>query len=399
MRVSTANTYDVSIDAIARRHEELRRSQEQLSTTKRVNRGSDDPAAAARAERARAGIDRTAANERAVDASRTAMSMAESALGDATNLLQHARETIVGAGNGAYSDAERKALASEIRNVRAQLLQLANSDDGAGGYMFGGQGSSAPPFVDAPGGVQFVGSTGSTSVADDSGLPLTVDGQRTWLQGRTGNGTFETSVVTATGTAWIDSGQVTNPAAVTDSVYTIEFAVDATGATTFSIFEDGVATAQADVAYVSGQAIEINGQSVKVTGKPADGDEFRMDPSTDALSTFDVLDRIATQLESGGRNSGQVAQGTAFGLRDLDAVLARVQSVRSDTGEALNRIDTATGRLEAQKLAQTNERSLAEDLDMVEAISEFQARQSSYDAALKAYSMVQRLSLFNYINP
>jgi flagellar hook-associated protein 3 FlgL len=36
---------------------------------------------------------------------------------------------------------------------------------------------------------------------------------------------------------------------------------------------------------------------------------------------------------------------------------------------------------------------------MVEAISEFQARQSSYDAALKAYSMVQRLSLFNYINP
>ena len=100
MRVSTANTYDVSIDAIARRHEELRRSQEQLSTTKRVNRGSDDPAAAARAERARAGIERTEANQRAVDASRTAMSLAESSLGDATNLLQHARETIVSAGNG-----------------------------------------------------------------------------------------------------------------------------------------------------------------------------------------------------------------------------------------------------------------------------------------------------------
>jgi flagellar hook-associated protein 3 FlgL len=30
-------------------------------------------------------------------------------------------------------------------------------------------------------------------------------------------------------------------------------------------------------------------------------------------------------------------------------------------------------------------------------VSEFQARQTNYDAALKAYSMVQRLSLFDYI--
>ena len=35
---------------------------------------------------------------------------------------------------------------------------------------------------------------------------------------------------------------------------------------------------------------------------------------------------------------------------------------------------------------------------MVGAIAEFQNRQSGYDAALKSYSMVQRLSLFNYVN-
>lgn len=43
------------------------------------------------------------------------------------------------------------------------------------------------------------------------------------------------------------------------------------------------------------------------------------------------------------------------------------------------------------------ERSTAEDLDMVQAISDFQNRQTGYDAALKAYSLVQRMSLFNYI--
>ena len=51
---------------------------------------------------------------------------------------------------------------------------------------------------------------------------------------------------------------------------------------------------------------------------------------------------------------------------------------------------------DAKLLAQT-ERSAAEDIDMVEAVSTFSTRQTSYDAALKAYSMVQKLSLFDYI--
>ena len=43
------------------------------------------------------------------------------------------------------------------------------------------------------------------------------------------------------------------------------------------------------------------------------------------------------------------------------------------------------------------DRSTAEDLDMVEAISDFQGKQTGYDAALKTYSMVQRMTLFDYM--
>jgi flagellar hook-associated protein 3 FlgL len=35
---------------------------------------------------------------------------------------------------------------------------------------------------------------------------------------------------------------------------------------------------------------------------------------------------------------------------------------------------------------------------MVQAVSDFKAKQSSYDAALQTYSMVQRMSLFQYLN-
>ena len=61
------------------------------------------------------------------------------------------------------------------------------------------------------------------------------------------------------------------------------------------------------------------------------------------------------------------------------------------------RIDGETARLADQKLANQIQRSNAEDLDMTEAISKFQSMQTGYDAALKSYSMVQRLSLFEYL--
>jgi flagellar hook-associated protein 3 FlgL len=60
-------------------------------------------------------------------------------------------------------------------------------------------------------------------------------------------------------------------------------------------------------------------------------------------------------------------------------------------------MDSVELRIADSKLAAQTERSNAEDLDMVQAISDFQNRQTGYDAALKAYSMVQRMSLFNYI--
>ena len=94
MRVSTSSTYDATIANLQRRAQELSRSQEQMSSLKRVNRASDDPTAAARAERALAVEARSAATQRAIDASMNAVSQTESTLGDALGLLQQARDTV-----------------------------------------------------------------------------------------------------------------------------------------------------------------------------------------------------------------------------------------------------------------------------------------------------------------
>src|SRR5947209_6729671 len=99
MRIGTAHAYDASVDTLQRRQADMARAQEQLTTGKRVLLASDDPTAAARAERALAAIDRSDTSKRALDASKTAMTLTESALGDANGLLQQAREAMVAAGN------------------------------------------------------------------------------------------------------------------------------------------------------------------------------------------------------------------------------------------------------------------------------------------------------------
>ncbi len=52
MRIATANAFETSVDNLQRRQQELQLSQDRLTSGKRVARASDDPAAAARIERA-----------------------------------------------------------------------------------------------------------------------------------------------------------------------------------------------------------------------------------------------------------------------------------------------------------------------------------------------------------
>jgi flagellar hook-associated protein 3 FlgL len=385
MRIATATQFDRSIDLIQRRQQSLQNSQEQLVSGKRVTRASDDPVQAARAERALAQDTRLEARQRSLEASRQTMAQTESALGDAQGIMQRMRELVVQAGNAATDDAGRKTIATELRGLREQLLGIANQQDGLGGYLFAGQGG-------APGGMA------ATATEE---LPLYLDGAATWMQAPTGNGVFATSYAGAVAPAhdtrmWINAGQVVTPSALTGLGYELSFTGSASAGFTVSV-EDDDGNVQTRP-YVSGQALEFDGLSVTLTGTPVPGkDLFKIEPSTRSLSPFGVVEGLIADLESGGRTGAQKAQTVASGLRDLDSTLGVLTSTRAQLGWRMEQAEGTEARLTDGRLAAQAQRSAAEDVNMAEAVSEFQAQQTSYDSALKAYSMVQRMSLFEYI--
>ena len=142
MRTGTANSYDNALEQLFRRQSDLAAQQEKLSSGKKVNRASDDPQAAALAERAMVGIDRVATDQRALEVQRGAIAAAESTLGDATDLVRRVRDLVIQAGNGGNLPADRSILAKQMADLRDQLLTLANRSDSNGVPLFGGLGSS-----------------------------------------------------------------------------------------------------------------------------------------------------------------------------------------------------------------------------------------------------------------
>ncbi|MBV8501802.1 MAG: flagellar hook-associated protein FlgL [Paucibacter sp.] len=401
MRLSTANLFDNTVATLQNRQSQLQRSQTQLTSGKRISQASDDPTGAAQAERSRATISRIDADNRALQASQNAMTLAESALGDASDILQQIRETIVQAGDGSYTDDERKALGAKVQDLRNQLFTIANRTDGAGSYLFAGQGSGGPPFLDQSGGVKYVGVPGINQTGVLAGYPLSVDGRQAWEQANSGNGSFVTAAGTNINTGdapqgWIDSGNLLDPKALTGHNYTIQINGNSP-AQTYVVTDNVTNTVVATDNYSSGKTIQFDGMSMTVSGSVVDGDQFTVQPSTANLHVFDVVDRAIADLNATGRTGPQVSQANNSDLRDLDAVMRNMQNVRSQVGETMNNLDNTQSRMASLKLNAQTEQSNAEDLDMVKGISDFQSQQTGYQAALQTYAMVQRMSLLQFI--
>lgn len=410
-RLGSANTYDTALRNITNRQTALSNLQENLTSGKKVVRASDDPTGAAQAERALTRMSRIQTEQRALEAQRNSIAMAESTLGDVTDALQSVRELVVSAGNPAYSAAERQSIALQLTGLRDQIMSMANRKDTNGLPLFSALGSALAPFV-GPRAVApdytFEGLPGQ-SASSEVAIPFALDGDSAFMHQSARDGVYNVSLST------IPAGRQlqTSPVSVTDatkvngSAYTLSIgAVDSTtvpGTTTvtYGIAENPNVTGPfvGTASYPSNQSGSMTvtampGLSLTVTGTPAVGDTITVDPNP---SLFSVLDDAIRDI-GGAVNSNAATQAVSQALHNIDIGMGRVSAVRGQAGDLLNRADRITSNQEQRSIQLEADRSRAEDLDMMKGISDFQNQQTGYQAALQSYAQVQKLSLFNYIS-
>lgn len=407
MRVATAHSYDTTIAQLNKRQAELAEQQERVSSGKRVMRASDDPVSAALSEAVQNRLSRVQTDQRALESSRTSIQQAESALGEAGDLVQKVRDLILAGGNAGYGPTEREALAKEIEGLREQLFSTVNRQDSTGQSLFGGLGGSPKPFVQEFGSgsneVRFDGQRGQKAAGDNQ-LPNAMDGEAIWMRIPAGNGTFSIDLSSSnTGSLRSDTGQVTNPSALTGHDYRIDFSGTA-GAMQYSVFDVTTGTpvaGQTGVPYGTGSQIEFDGMSFQVTGEPRAGDQMEITPSTAPTDMFKVMQDAINTLRLDTGSSGDAATRThnlGRALAELDAGHERVLLARAQAGEWLNRADSVDDLLGDREAAHTAEQSQLEDIDLVKAYSQYKTMELGMQAALQSYASVQKMSLFQYLS-
>jgi flagellar hook-associated protein 3 FlgL len=145
MRVSTFSTFSRVLSGIRLNQLAGLRAQEQLASGRRILRPSDDPAGTARALALRRGLARTERLQEGIAAGRTRLDLATTTLQHSSELLTRARELLLQSMSGALSDEDRTTIATELRQIRAQLLDDANLEND-GNFLFSGTALSTRPW-------------------------------------------------------------------------------------------------------------------------------------------------------------------------------------------------------------------------------------------------------------
>ncbi|MBX5476989.1 MAG: flagellar hook-associated protein FlgL [Clostridia bacterium] len=161
MRVTSSMVYEQVIGDIRRSQTRLARLQEQMASGRRVNRPSDDPSGIQYGLELSHGL---AQNERYLANAQDAqdrLDTTDQALASIGDIILRARQLAIKGSDSSLPLSAHQALATEVRQLRDQLVDTANAEM-AGRFLFAGSADDTKPYS--------VSGTGTLSYAGDNNL-------------------------------------------------------------------------------------------------------------------------------------------------------------------------------------------------------------------------------------
>jgi flagellar hook-associated protein 3 FlgL len=406
MRISTKSIYENATTQLNTLQSNMARTQNQLSTNKRMLTAADDPIASARALEVTQS--KTLNTQYATNRSNanSSLSLVEGALSDGGDLLMDVQTLVVQAGNGTLSKEDRNMIAAEIEGRMHDLLGVANTADGSGGYLFSGYRGTTVPFIQTDTGAIYQGDQGQRKlqVGSSRSIAISDSGSAIFENNRTGNGSYQTTMVDGNqGGAIAGSGSVSDATKLTGHNYTLEFKVAGTPAvTTYSVTDTSTSPASAvlsDEPYVSGKQITFDGTSFSINGQPADGDKFAVKPS-EKESIFTTMTNLVNALRDSGDDTNAratLSNKLNTASESLKSSLDNILTVRASVGSRMKELDYLDSSGSDLGIQYDATLSKLQDLDIVKAISQYATQQTTLEAAQKSFKTMSSLSLFNYI--
>lgn len=369
---------------------------EQMASQKRINRISDDPLGMTMLLGYRKGQAEIDQYQKNIDNSTGWLSMTESKLTSAGDLLVRAKELAIGQGTSTASAQTRKIAADNVERLKEEMLALANStyDDR---YLFSGSRMDVTPFsatynaatIDAPLAASSNGfdgtvlANGANTAANNKAYAVRIIqggtlGTATYQLSADGGKTWDTEQITAnTGIITVGDGVSLT---LTDSGSQHLTAGDMFSVKTFA------------AGYYKGNGADLTldiGRDISVSYNIAGGKAFSGEDG--GVDLFKVLDSLKTALNNND------PQGILDQLDKLTTANNQVNLSISRVGNVKNRMEVAKSNLQDLNQQLTDLTSKTEDADIAELSTSLAMKQIALQASYATAAKISENTILNFI--
>ncbi|MFA7553470.1 MAG: flagellar hook-associated protein FlgL [Spongiibacteraceae bacterium] len=440
VRTSFLQSFNSGVQGILRLQQQTFKTQEQVATGRRITTPADDPVASARVVQVNQELSQLGLYVKNADAAESRLGLEENQVQQVSNILVRVKEITVRAGGVGLTQSERQGLAAELDSRLGELLDLANTRDVNGEYIFAGyQGEVAPFELSSTGQYVYHGDDGQrmVKIASSTLLPVNDSGQSIFVDIKTDQkligaseeeGNSSATAITASSLDnTIDASDgMTNyerTGSLDDYIVRYETIADGFSADGYNIysrsdlFDDGVLSSPINASVIphtgSPMTIDANtidptpgspdttnlGWSITLTGTPDSGDQFYVDSrqTQDVLTTIAKLSEGLKNLTDSPEDSLIRSKLLADSLDNLTYAETNMSRIIAQIGARQNTLDSVRDLHEGVKLV--NEQVLSElrDIDYAEALTRLTNETFALEAAQQSYVKVSGLSLFNFL--
>lgn len=416
MRISTHQFLLGSLNDLLAQQNTANQLNRQIASGQTLLDAGDDPAAAGQALTVASAISQLSYSTANAQAAQQSAQTGIGALQQVSTVLSQLQQIASQAASAATTPQQRSALSAQAQSAFDQLVQLGNTQDAGGNYIFAGSRSDNPAFQrQTDGTVTFAGdaSSGRIDLAPSLSVAKSLSGQDVFQGVPAGpGGVAVTASAANTGSAYGVANAVTSISQVAAEAragteFAVSFAAAGDGTLTYAVASgsgdpsgSGFAATSGVVAsgaFTAGSDLQFGGIDLGIVGTPAAGDAFVIAPGQ-TTSVFQIAQDLvsATGAPAGDAGAQQQVQNV---LANLDSAQTTVLSAQATLGATLSEVQSLQQQNSTQSTNAQAQLSSLQSANLPQVIANYSESVTALQAAQLAFARIQNLSLFAVLGP
>ena len=392
MRITDGMMVGNMLKNLQNNRSELDKLNQQLSSGKQFSKPSDDPIGVTTSMGFHTKMNNYEQYQKDVNNAKSWLESTENSLSDAGEILQRSSELAIYGANDTLNPDDRENMSEEVKELRNELISIANSKLGQD-YLFAGQASGTKPIevnndYHTNNDLTLNNQNNISSVKRSSSTVLTPGNYTVSLEEN--GGTVDTINISN------EEGEIvaskTNDTALTQNT---EYVVETDNGEKLTIETGNNNPTVADQAeFEIPSYVKYKGDHNKILRKISDDNNMKVNANADKVfkQNIEIVNNLYEDLKAG--KGGEKISAYATKLQNG---MTNNTGARAEVGAKINRLDLITNRIDDELLNTEKLNSKNEDIDLAKLVTNLKMSENVYRASLSSAARVIQPSLVDFL--